>query len=217
MTRRCWLDGHPGFAWPATTPGTAYSKELGGTEYFLSTTNGFDPNAKSLQVGPTSYHRLRIWALSNTQSLNANSPVLALRHGVINVETYSFPPLAEQREGSVPLADCLNDSKFLPPLGCWTFFFTKKPAGTEREAQRVSVSFSLMQQVVFADGKLWGALNTALDLGNKIQAGVAYFVIEPQLSTAAVKGTVRKQGYLRGLPITISAIRRSGSQLTAKG
>jgi hypothetical protein len=137
--------------------------------------------------------------LSNTESLNTGNLALVLRHGVIDVETYSLSPVAGQKEGSVPLADCLNDSTLETPrgTGCWRYAFSKKPPGNERESQRVNSSLSGgMLQVVYADGKLWGSMNTALDLGHGIQAGVAYFVLRPQISTGAVGGQVVKQGYL---------------------
>jgi hypothetical protein len=198
------LDGSAGFTvWPATAPASAYATDLGGTEYFLSATNATAPGesgpGKSLQPVPSSDHRLRIWALSNTQSLNTANPALVVRHGVIDVLTYSLPPVASQKEGSVPLADCLNDSTLDTPLGtgCWRYAFSKKPSGNERESQRVNSSLSGgMLQVVYAVGKLWGSMNTALDLGHGIQAGVAYFVLRPQISTGGLSGQVVKQGYL---------------------
>ena len=105
------LDGRPGFTvWPATAPAMANTSDLGGTEYFLSAANDFHPG-KSYEPVPTSDNRLRIWALSNTQSLSTGSPALVLRHGVIGVQTYSFPPVANQKVGNTPLADCLNDSE----------------------------------------------------------------------------------------------------------
>jgi hypothetical protein len=191
------LDGNPGFGvWPATAPASTYTTDLGGTEYFLSATNLFGPG-KSVESRPTTDNRLRIWALSNTESLNAGSPALVLRHGVVEVEAYSFPPPATQREGNVPLADCLNDDSSPTPrgTGCWTFFFSKKPPGNEHEAQHVAHSYT-MQQVVYADGKLWGALGTALRIGTGTQAGIAWFIIRPQVSAAGLGGQVVKQGYL---------------------
>jgi hypothetical protein len=53
-----------------------------------------------------------------------------------------------------------------------------------------------MGQVVYADGKLWGSVNTALDLGHGIVAGIAYFIVQPQISNTAVGGSVVTQGYL---------------------
>jgi hypothetical protein len=191
------LDGNPGFGvWPATAPSLANALDLGGTEYFLSAINFFD-SGRSVQVVPSTDNRLRIWALSNTQSLDSSSPALALRHGVVDVESYSFPPPANQKEGNVPLADCLNDADLETPFGtgCWTLLFLNKPPGNEREAQHVAHTFA-MQQVVYADGQLWSALGTALRLGNKTQAGIAYFIIRPQVSTIGVAGQVVKQGNL---------------------
>jgi hypothetical protein len=191
------LDGRPGFTvWPATAPAMANTSDLGGTEYFLSAANDFHPG-KSYEPVPTSDNRLRIWALSNTQSLSTGSPALVLRHGVIGVQTYSFPPVANQREGHIPLADCLNDSELPTPLGlgCWRNLVSRKPPGNEREAQTINPSFS-MQQVVYADGKLWSTMSTALDLGRGVKGGVAYFVLRPEISSGGVAGSVLKQGYL---------------------
>src|SRR5215469_3783131 len=57
------LDGNPGFTvWPASSPGTSFSSEAGGTEYLLSSVARFSPSASDT--------RLRIWGISNTQSLN---------------------------------------------------------------------------------------------------------------------------------------------------
>ncbi len=197
------LDGNLGHTvWPAITPASNYATDLGGTEYFLSSVAVFDNGSEQRRKSPNSNqsdNRLRIWAISNTQSLNTSNPDLVLRLGVVNVETYTVPGYAGQKAGNVPLADCLNDSTVSTPFGtgCWTFFnFPKKPAGTEREAQYIQPTFSLMTQVVFADGKLWSSTNTNLDFGHGTQVGVAYFVITPQISTTGVGGQVVKEGYL---------------------
>ena len=189
------LDGNPGYTvWPATTPGAAYATELGGTEYFLSSVAVFNNSG----IAPSD-DRLRIWALSNTQSLDTSGPVLTLQHGVIDVETYAVPPTSGQKSGNVPLADCLNDTTISTPfgLGCWRFVNpTHKPQGNAVENQYLDSSDSRMHQVVFANGKLWGALNTALKFESETQAGIAYFVIQPVISSGTVVGGVLKQGYL---------------------
>jgi hypothetical protein len=47
-----------------------------------------------------------------------------------------------------------------------------------------------MQQVTYANGKLWGALDTALNPdGGAQRAGIAYFIVNPNA------GTMVKQGY----------------------
>src|SRR5881227_2100336 len=53
-----------------------------------------------------------------------------------------------------------------------------------------------MQQVVYANGKLWGALDTALTLNGVNKAGIEWFIVKPSVSSAGVTGTVAKQGYL---------------------
>src|SRR5437763_14036293 len=53
-----------------------------------------------------------------------------------------------------------------------------------------------MQQVVFANGKLWGALDTALTLNTVNKAGIEWFIVKPSVSSAGVTGSVALQGYL---------------------
>jgi len=53
-----------------------------------------------------------------------------------------------------------------------------------------------MQQVVFANGKLWGALDTALTLNSVNKAGIEWFIVKPSVSSSGVSGSVALQGYL---------------------
>ena len=56
---------------------------------------------------------------------------------------------------------------------------------------------SRMQQVTFANGKLWGALGTGLALnGGPTKAGIAWFVLDPKVNNNSVSATVSLQGYL---------------------
>src|SRR5256885_4932165 len=56
-----------------------------------------------------------------------------------------------------------------------------------------------MQQVVFANGKLWGALDTALTLNSVNKAGIEWFIVKPTTASGSLSATVAMQGYL-GLP-----------------
>jgi hypothetical protein len=87
-------------------------------------------------------------------------------------------------------------------------FITKTPGERNREPIFLDSSNSRVNQVVFAEGKLWGALNTALDFGHGTQAGIAYFVIRPVISSGSVGGSVVKQGYLgvAGNNLTYAAV-----------
>src|SRR5207245_9587886 len=56
-----------------------------------------------------------------------------------------------------------------------------------------------MQQVAFANGKLWGALDTALTLDGVNKAGIAWYIVKPSVATGSLTAKVALQGDL-GLP-----------------
>ena len=186
------LDGNPGFTvWPATAPDP---QDAQGTEYFLSSVAVFN--------GSQTDNRIRIWALSNTDSLSSASPSLALNSSFIGVNTYARPPRADQLSGDVPLASCLNDTTTVitslgPPFtGCWQAVTFPEPAHSEVESNHVDSGDSRMMQVVFANGKLWSALDTAVNVGGATKAGIAFFIINPTVTGTSVSGSVVKQGVL---------------------
>lgn len=188
------LDGLPGFTvWPATTPAMAYEENAGGTEYFLSSVAVFNASQTD--------NRLRIWALSNTQSLSSGSPSLALNSSFVSVNTYGRPPRADQKAGDIPLGSCINDTTTVITslggfTGCWKALFAVEPAHTEVESQHVDSGDSRMMQVVFANGKLWSALDTAVSVGGATKAGIAFYIITPSVTPASVSGSVVQQGAL---------------------
>jgi hypothetical protein len=53
-----------------------------------------------------------------------------------------------------------------------------------------------MQQVTYANGKLWGALDTALTINGVNKAGIEYFVVKPSASATGVTGQLDVSGYL---------------------
>jgi hypothetical protein len=186
------VNGNPGFTvWPASTPGTAYETGAGGTEYFLSSDAADEANGHGVSTD------LIVWALTNTQSLSTASPALSLSNSVLTVNPYAIPPKADQKAGDIPLGDCINDTTTSTPFGpgCWRFFFAKEPAHNEVESHLDS-NDTRMQQVVFANGKLWGALDTALTLNGVNKAGIEWFIVKPSVSSAGVTGAIAKQGYL---------------------
>jgi hypothetical protein len=185
------VGANPGFTvWPATTPGGGYADDLGGTEYFLSSMAAEEAN------GNGSDNRIALWALSNTSSLNSASPAINLRNTVIPVTTYSEPPKADQKPGSIPLGECINDTTIVIPgvgRGCWRLLFTTQPAHNEVESH-LDASDTRMQQVVYANGKVWGALGTAVSVGGATKAGVAFYVVIPQITATSLSGSMVRQG-----------------------
>jgi hypothetical protein len=51
-----------------------------------------------------------------------------------------------------------------------------------------------MQQVMYANGKIWGALDTAVTVGGENRAGVAWYVVKPDVSSGSRSASVALQG-----------------------
>jgi len=191
------VDGSPGFTvWPATSPAGQYSSERNGTEYLLSSIAG-----DGFETGnPTgTARRIGLWALTNTASLDSASPALGITSRLINSQTYVFPPKSEQKPGSIPLGDCLNDtsSLFGPGLGCWFLFLDPPPTWQPEVESHLDSNDTRMQQTWYVNGTLWGALDTAVWVGGELKAGIAWFAVSPKINGAGkVEGQVKKQGYI---------------------
>jgi hypothetical protein len=189
-------NGNPGFTvWPAISPGNAYEFGAGGTEYFLSS------NAAEEANGSGSSTDLLVWALTNTSSLNSASPALSLSHAKLNVNQYGIPPKSDQKPGDFPQGQCINDTTTtvtsLGPafVGCWRALFGAEPAHNE-VISHLDSNDTRMQQVSFANGKLWGALDTALTINSQNKAGVAWYIVKPSVASGSVTASLAKQGYL---------------------
>jgi hypothetical protein len=198
----------PGFTiWPAISPDSIYNTEAGGTEFFLSTNAAEEANEVP---GGSFSNEIILWALTNTQSLDSDSPDLKLSNRLLDSQVYGIPPKADQKAGDIPLGKCINDRRLPTPFGrgCWQILFTEKPAEQERRS-RLDSGDTRMQQVWYADGKLWGALNTVVRVGERKRAGIAYFIVSPDLDDEErVTGEILRQGYVavKGNHITYPAI-----------
>jgi hypothetical protein len=179
------VNGNPGFTvWPATSPASVYATAAGGTEYFLSSDAAAEAN------GTGSSTDLIVWALTNTQSLNS-SPSINLSNTILTVNQYAIPPQANQKTGDFPLGQCLNDTT------CATFLNGKPDPFAPEAESPLDSNDTRMQQVVYANGKLWGALDTTVTVNGLNKAGIAWYIVKPVVaSPTAVTATVAKQGYL---------------------
>jgi hypothetical protein len=155
------LDGTPGFTvWPAQSPGVgSYRTDNGGTELLLSSQAVFNDSGVD--------SRLRIWSITNTGSLNSDSPSISLESHFIATIPYAVPSDSTQKAGDYPQGQLLG-----------------APEGI------IGRNDSRMQQVPYANGKLWGALDTGLLVSGRVEAGLAYFVINPS------SGKLFNQGYV---------------------
>jgi len=196
----------PGFTvWPAQSPANQFNTDNGGTEFFMSS-NAADEATHPVAGFGGNYvsNQIVVWSLTNTSSLNSSSPAVSLSNKIVGVETYAMPP-KQQQPGSgtpataaAPQGFCFNDP------GCSTAILLGGADPFAPEViSRPDSNDTRMQQVMYANGKLWGALDTAINPDGKAQrAGIAYFIINPN------SGKVIKQGYLgaTGYDFTYPAI-----------
>ncbi len=198
--------GNPGFTvWPATSPGNGnYAVGQGGTEYFLSSTAAEEANGNYVD------NRLAVWALTNSKSLNSPNPSVKLGNTIITVNQYALPPLSDQKAGPFPLGECINDTTADTPYGpgCWQYFFLNEPLH-DATLPTFDSSDTRILTTTYAQGKLWGALDTAVTVNGVTKAGIAWYIISPQVSGSGVpKATVAKEGYFAvdGNNVTFPAI-----------
>src|SRR5206468_12409013 len=96
---------------------------------------------------------------------------------------------------AVPQGYCLNDTTTVTVAGtgCWKLLVsaTAHAASGLEVVARPDSNDTRMQQVMYANGKLWGALDTALNPdGGAQRAGIAYYIANPH------SGKLVLQGYL---------------------
>jgi hypothetical protein len=126
-------------------------------------------------------NRIVVWALGNTSSLKHSNPDLQLSHVVLQSENYGIPADAAQEVGPTPLGTLLGEPEELLSTGDYR-----------------------MQQVVFADGKLWSGITTSVSQGpnctdgfeTDCKTGIAWFVVEPHFWDDGLEARIRRQGYV---------------------
>ncbi|EWT01440.1 hypothetical protein N865_10585 [Intrasporangium oryzae NRRL B-24470] len=206
----------PGFTvWPAQSPGTgSFNLASNGTEYFLSS-NAADEATHPITGSGGTYesNQLVVWSLTNTASLASGSADVHLANRIIDANQYALPP-KQQQPGSgtapgtgTPQGHCINDTTtllFTGQTGCWRLLVGPPPHNEVVSAP--DSNDTRMQQVTYANGKLWGALDTAVTVGGSNRAGIGWYVVKPGGATLAPK--MAMQGYLgaTGMDFTYPAI-----------
>lgn len=171
---------------PATVPpGGQFEVAQGGTEYFLGSLDDFN----------TLTDRIGVVALTNTASLPAASgPDLHVQATILGSEVYGPPPSSDQplvpvsQYGTeLPLAYALRSTAFGAAYG-----------GPFNEHEELTDSNDdRMNQVVFADGKLFGALDSVVKTKNgAATAGVAWFAVTPGFDGTSLTAAMAHQGYV---------------------
>jgi hypothetical protein len=221
----------PGFTvWPAQSPGTtSFDASAGGTEWFLSSNAGEEAAGHAYDGSSTN---LVVWALTNTSSLNSATPAVTLSNKVLTVDRYGIPPKQTQKGSGAPPGTnapqgfCINDTttSTVAGFGCWRLLFGAEPAHNE-VISRPDSNDTRMQQVMYANGKLWGALDTSVNPdGGTARAGIAWYVVKPNTLTGsadakvALAGTFGQTGYDFTYPaIGVTASGRGVMAFTASG
>jgi hypothetical protein len=144
-----------------TPPGGAFPPNR---QYFVSMAN----------AASTAHHRIAVWALANTSSLNSAHPRLRLSHAVLDTLPYARPPKTAQKPGPHPLGQSVGE-----PV---------RPLDSGLEIPR---------QVTFAAGRLWTSIDTAVGpRGGPKRTGVLWLVVTPTFDDWQVGGHITRQGYL---------------------
>lgn len=174
-------DGAGFTVWPAQTPGSQFDTDNGGTEFFLSSDAVFSNNGTS--------NIILLWTMSNTSSLNSVAPDPTLVLSPIAVDTYAVPPRAKQPAGDRPLSDCIADTVIFPTCNVVIAGVASHNNSTFGPPNgSLNANDSRMQQVSYANGTVWGALDTAVNVGGQDRAGVAFYVINPNSRKLSLQG-----------------------------
>lgn len=172
-------DGAGFTVWPAQSAGTNYDSDNNGTEFFLSSRAVFSDDGTSDSILQ--------WSLTNTASLNDATPNVSGFIREIPVEEYAVPGLAQQPAGNHPLEDCVADTTVHPTCNTTVAGIGTHDASTFSN-HALNANDSRMQQVMYANGKLWGALDTEVSVNDVDRAGIAYYVVNPNSGKIVVQG-----------------------------
>jgi hypothetical protein len=140
-----------------------------GTEYYLS----------SFDITSALENKLVVWALQNTTLLNfppGPNTIFHLFRKVIASEVYGVPPDATQKLGTLPLGSVVNPGVF----------------------EILATNEHRMQQVTFADERLWSAVTTGLTSPGEsnLKAGIAWFSVQVETEEGRLDAEVEEQGYV---------------------
>ncbi len=216
----------PGFTvWPAQSPPNQFDADNGGTEFFMSS-NAAD-EAKFPVAGTGGNYmstQIVVWTLTNTSSLDSATPALSLSNRVLTSELYAIPPKQKQPGSgtapgtAVPQGHCINDTTTVTIAGVGCYRLLVGAPGHE-VISRPDSNDTRMQQVTYANGKLWGSLDTALNPDDGPQrAGIAWFIVNPNSGKIVMQDYVGATGYDFTYPaIAVTSSGRGVIAFTATG
>jgi hypothetical protein len=203
--------GRPGFTiWPAQGSGNQQVEDTWGSEYALSSTAADEAQCDSLTEvcsGTKSSNNILLWTLTGTGSLDRARPSLSLSNQAIKVRRYAVPPPSNQKAGDFPLGQCLNDTT------CSTAAFGGPDPFAPEVESTLDSNDTRMQQVWYAHGTLWSALDTVVKVKGKPQAGIEYFAVDARSGELQLQGTLALAG--NNLTYPAVAVTNSGRGVMA--
>ena len=167
-----------GFWQPTLAEGQAYSVQPattppGGT--YASENGGTEYFLSALEFTGGLDNRIALWSMTNTSTLNSAHPRLKMAVKVMPSEVYGAPPVVTQKNGPLPLRDFIGLKEPLP---------------------RLNSNDDRMNQTVYVDGQIWGALNTVIESRNgDRRVGIAWFAVQPSTGKQ-LDGSVSAEGYI---------------------
>jgi len=170
---------------PATIPpGGAYATLKNGTQYFLSTLEFFG----GLD------NRIAIWAATNTASIHT-TPAIAIQNEIVgNTIVYGQPPSAQQP--NIPVAKICSPDLFML-VGCGLLNGTLLGQTFTVHAPMVDSNDDRMQQVMFANGKLWSTVTTVVKTQTgPVRTAAAWFALTPGWNRDDLTGAFTGGGYV---------------------
>jgi hypothetical protein len=144
---------------PAASPDGAFDTANGGTEFLMN----------SLDFVGVGDNRLAVWALTNTCVLAspacADPLLITAPPRILRVRAYKIGNNFSARQ---PAATTMI------PYGNATGNFT---------VERIDANDDRLGQVVYANGRLYAALGTRVNVGGSLHAGIEYFIVKPSFRT----------------------------------
>ena len=109
-----------------------------------------------------------------------------MRVDIVRSELYSPPPAGEAAPGPTPLRSLLKSNLAPAALGVDPSAEPIAPLNSNDDR---------MNQVVYVNGRVWGALNTAVKTpGGAVRSGIAWFAVRPAFGP--FHGSMSRQGYI---------------------
>ena len=152
--------------------GESYSIQPATTPPGAGYANNTEYFLSALQFTGVLDNRIAVWSLSNTGSLNNANPNVRLDFSVIGSETYGQPNPASQKAGPTFLGAALGD----PTI------------------EQLNTNDDRMNQVVYVNGMVYGAVNTLIGDGSR--TGIAYFKVHPKWEHGSFAANIAAQGYV---------------------